>query len=134
MIRNEALSVSPVPATNAKVWPSPTSGSIADRVPTAVPAGSFSATVAFVSSMPVGGAFVGGGSVSLSSAGSVQPGSAGKSASESLSSSPSLSHAGGGGGGGDGGVGGASLTSVTVTVKVSTRDRPHWSRTRMRSE
>ena len=64
----DALSSLPRPAASAKLCGSPLSGSVADSVPTAVPAGWFSATVSLERPMPVGarlaaGAAGGGGGV-----------------------------------------------------------------------
>src|SRR2546421_11779352 len=57
LIANEPLSIEPTPATSAKVKVSPASGSVADNVPTVVPAGCFSATTNADSSIPVGPEF-----------------------------------------------------------------------------
>jgi hypothetical protein len=54
LIWKAALSSSPVPATNEKVWVAPVSGSVAVRSPTAVPTGWFSATVDGESARSVG--------------------------------------------------------------------------------
>ena len=57
---NDALSSLPRPATSAKLCGSPASGSVADSVPTAVPAGWFSATLSLERPMPVGARLTGG--------------------------------------------------------------------------
>ena len=54
VIWKEALSAPPAPGTSANVWLSPESWSLADSVPTVVPAGWFSATLVFESAMSVG--------------------------------------------------------------------------------
>ncbi len=57
MIVNDPLSPLPAPVTRRNVCRSPASGSVADRAPTLVPTGRFSATRAGVSEIPVGGSF-----------------------------------------------------------------------------
>ena len=57
MILNDPLLTLPAPATSRNVCRSPGSGSAADRPPTIVPTGRFSATRAGVSEIPVGGSF-----------------------------------------------------------------------------